>query len=52
VQETPVVKKSIAPLKKFVIAKNKKSIVPNQNPPSTRNIVRLSARVTKEAGEK
>jgi predicted RNase H-like nuclease (RuvC/YqgF family) len=46
-KETPIVKESIAPLKKPVIAKKKKSVVPNEDPPSTRKSVRLSVRVTK-----
>jgi chemotaxis regulatin CheY-phosphate phosphatase CheZ len=46
-KETPTVKESIAPLKKPVIAKRKKSVVPNEDPPSTRKSVRLSVRVTK-----
>jgi hypothetical protein len=46
-KETPTVKESIAPLKKPVIAKRKKSVVPNEDPPSTRKSVRLSVKVTK-----
>jgi hypothetical protein len=46
-KETPVVKESIAPLKKPVIAKSKKSAMPNEDPPSTRKSVRLSVRVMK-----
>ena len=46
-KETPVVKESISPLKKPVISKRKKCVVPNEDPPSTRKRVRLSVRVTK-----
>jgi hypothetical protein len=54
-EETSAVKESIAPFKKFVIAKNKrpiiankkKSVVPNEDPPYTRKSVRLSVKVTK-----
>ena len=46
-KETPVVKENKTPLRKPVISKRKKSIVPNEDPPSTRKSVRLSVRVTK-----
>ena len=46
-KETPTVKESIAPLKKPVISKRKKSVVPNEDPPSIRKSVRLTVKVTK-----
>jgi len=54
-KDTSTVKDSIAPIKKFVIAKKKKHIiankknsnVPNEYPPSTRKSVRLTIKVTK-----
>jgi hypothetical protein len=46
-KETPIVKEITTPLKNPVIAKKKKSVVPNEDPPSTRKSVRLSVRVTK-----
>jgi hypothetical protein len=46
-KETPIVKESITPLKNPVIAKRKKHVVPNEDPPPTRRSVRLSVRVTK-----
>jgi hypothetical protein len=46
-KETPVVKENKTPLRKPVIAKRKKSVVPNEDPPSTRKSVRLSVKVTK-----
>ena len=46
-KETPTVNEGTTPLKNHVIGKKKKSIVPNEDPPSTRKSVRLSVRVTK-----
>ena len=44
---TSVVKESRTLFKNPVIAKKKKPIVPNEDPPSTRKSVRLSVKVTK-----
>ena len=46
-KETSAVKESIALIKKSIIAKKKNPVVPNEDPPSTRNNVRLSVKVTK-----
>jgi hypothetical protein len=43
-KETLGVKEIITPLKKPVITKRKKSVVPNEDPPSTRMSVRLSVK--------
>jgi hypothetical protein len=46
-KETSAVKEIPAPLKNPVMAKKKKPVVPNEDPPSTRKSVRLSVKVTK-----
>jgi hypothetical protein len=46
-KETSVVKESTTPLKKPVIVKKNKLVVPNGEPPSTRKSVRLSVKVKK-----
>ena len=40
-KETPATKESIAPLKQPITAKNKKLVVPKEDPPSPRKSVRL-----------
>jgi predicted RNase H-like nuclease (RuvC/YqgF family) len=46
-KETQATKESIAPLKNHVTAKNKKPVVPKEDPPSPRKSVRLGVRLMK-----
>jgi hypothetical protein len=46
-KETLATKESTTPLKNHVIAKKKKSVVPNEDPPFSRKSVRLSVKVKK-----
>jgi hypothetical protein len=46
-KETPTIKERKTPLKKPIIAKRKKFVVPKEDPPSIRKSVRLSVKVMK-----